>query len=254
MLVLLSPAKTFDLSSYNLYYQLSDKISTPEFLDESLELVELLKKYSTSDIAKLMGLSEKLSELNFQRFKSFSETHNLDNSRPAIFAFKGDVYKAIEVNKYNFAELEFANNALRIISGLYGILKALDLIQEYRLEMSTKLPNKLGGDLYKFWDDKITANLNQEPTEYIINLASQEYSSAISFNKLKHKVINVVFKERHKGAHKIIGVHAKKARGMMANFIIRNLIDQPQFIKEFNDQGYEFIPGLSSEGEYIFIR
>ena len=247
MLLLLSPAKTLDFSD-NVPIQITT--STPKFLKEACELVQILQKYSAQDIAKLMSLSEKLSELNFQRFQEF----NKQNSKAALYAYKGDVYEGFELNEYKEAEIKFANEHLRIISGLYGVLKPLDLIQPYRLEMSINLINPKGRNLYNFWNEKLTDNLNEEQDDIIINLASQEYSSAIITSKLTKPIINIVFKEQHKGEYKIIGIHAKKARGVMANFIIRNFIKDTKEIKEFCLNGYQFKPEFSSKEEYVFVR
>ena len=242
MLILLSPAKTLDFSS-----ELPDNLTTskPFFDKESLKLVDILQKYSVEDFGKLMSLSPKLADFNYQRFKNFPS----QEERPAIFAYKGDVYKGFELNKYTEEHLTFTNNSLRIISGLYGILKPLDLIKPYRLEMSINLPNAKGKNLYYFWDNKITKKLEEED-DVIINLASQEYSSAIKAKNM----INITFKESHKGSYKIIGIHSKKARGVMANWIMLNLIKDPESLKTFSLNGYKLSPQLSSDNEYVFIR
>ncbi len=247
MLMLLSPAKTLDFSA-NMLANLTTSI--PEFANESQELMQILQKYSAQELAKLMSLSNKLSELNYQRFQEFND----QTSKAALYAYKGDVYDGFELNQYKDAEINFANDHLRIISGLYGILKPLDLIRPYRLEMSINLVNSYGKNLYHFWDKKLTASLNQERADIIVNLASQEYSSVIIRNKLTKPMINIIFKEQHQGEYKIIGIHAKKARGVMANFIIRNFIKTANGIKDFCLNGYHFKQELSSEEEYVFIR
>ncbi len=246
MLVIISPSKTLDFNDNNFSTQLN--CAVPKYEKESLELVKELKKLSPQQISKLMDISEKLSALNFDRFNNFSE----QKSKPALCAYKGDVYQGFELEKYDSKDFEFANSHLRIISGLYGILKPLDLIKPYRLEMSINLPNSKGKNLYDFWQDKITEHLNNENQELIVNLASNEYSSVIKRSKLNKKVIDVVFKEMHKGVLKIIGIQAKKARGMMANFIIQNKITNIKDLKKFSP--YKFNESLSSEEEYVFTR
>ena len=246
MLTIISPAKTLDFSN-NLPKNIAT--SVPCFYQESLELLDIIKEYSAADLCKLMSISPKLGELNYKRFQELllsSET------KPALYAYKGDVYEGFELEKYSAKDINVANNKVRIISGLYGILKPLDLIAPYRLEMSIKLPNKQGKNLYNFWQEKLTNKLEEEESEYIINLASQEYSSAIG--KLNKKIINIIFKEKQNDKYKIVGIHAKKARGVMANFIVLNQIETPEELKSFELNNYKFIPEFSSEEEYVFVR
>jgi cytoplasmic iron level regulating protein YaaA (DUF328/UPF0246 family) len=245
MLILLSPAKTLDFTYNN---SVPNNVSEPEFLSEALELVSVLRNQTATELAKLMSISSKLGELNYQRFQDFSQAV----AKPALYAYKGDVYDGFELDKYNQEKLDFASQHLRIISGLYGILKPLDLIKPYRLEMSTKLINQKGNNLYDFWKKKLTDKLNQEYDNLIINLASQEYSSAV--DKLNKTWINISFKEEHKNEYKVIGIHAKKARGVMANFIIQNFINNPEELKNFNLNNYQFVSNLSSASEYVFVR
>lgn len=247
MLVLISPAKTLDFSDNG------NKLvpaTQPLFNKEVEELIEVIKKLSIQDIMDLMDVSEKIAQLNFERFQTFVE----QPLKQALFAYKGDVYQGFELDKYQEKEFKFAEKHLRIISGLYGLLKAFDLIKPYRLEMSTILSNAKGKNLYQFWQEKITAAISQEEDEVIINLASKEYSDAILLKKLNKPIINIVFKELHKGEYKIIGIQAKKARGMMANYIIRNFIDNVEELKKFDYANYSFNKELSSAGEYIFTR
>ena len=252
LLALLSPSKTLDFSD-NVPKVISKKAAQPCFMQETQELIGLLKKYSAEDIAKLMDLSPKLSELNYQRFQDFL---SYKNTKPALYAYKGDVYDGFELDKYSEDQVNFANKAIRIISGLYGVLKPLDLIVPYRLEMSIKLVNPQGKNLYEFWNEKLTDRINDDLLEadFVINLASGEYSSAINFARLIKPVINIVFKEKHKDGYKIIGLHAKKARGIMANFIVLNNIETPAELKNFKLNNYQFSQELSSAGEYVFIR
>ena len=243
MLILLSPAKTLDFDC-----KIPDQITTslPDFSQETKQLIQILKQYSAKELGDLMKLSPKLSELNYQRFQNYDSSE----SRPAIYAYNGDVYEGFELSAYDKPIQEFADKNLRILSGLYGILKPFDLIKPYRLEMSTALPN----NLYNFWGDKLTDKLNSEKDEVIINLASQEYSSAINPAKLKKRKIDIIFKEQHKDGYKIIGIHSKKARGVMANYIIRHMINDPEELKNFSLNGYKYMPSVSSEGEYVFVR
>ena len=252
MLVIISPAKTLDFSD-NI--PVNTAFYIPDFINEANELVGVLQKYSAKKLSDLMSLSDKLAELNYNRFQEFSfDNQNKSMHKQAIFAYKGDVYEGLEVQDYKLEELEFINSNLRIISGLYGLLKPLDLIQPYRLEMGIRLPNDHGKNLYEFWCDKITNKLNQEKGDFIINLASQEYSSSIIMEKLQKQMINIVFKESYKDSYKIVGIHAKKARGVCANYIMRNRIDKCEDIKSFCLNGYKFMPDMSSNNEYIFVR
>lgn len=252
MLVIISPAKTLDFSD-NI--PLNTPFYIPDFVNEANELVTILQKYSAKTLSDLMSLSDKLGELNYNRFQNFSfDKSNKSMHKQAIYAYKGDVYEGLEVQDYKPEELEFINSNLRIISGLYGLLKPLDLIQPYRLEMGIRLANDYGKNLYDFWREKITNKLNQEKCEFIINLASQEYSSAIIMEKLQKTLIDIVFKESYKDGYKIVGIHAKKARGICANFIVRNRINKCEDIKSFCLNGYKFMPDISSNNEYIFVR
>ena len=245
MLVLISPSKTLDLSD-NAPKEIV--AATPEFQKEALDLVHILQNYSSQELGDLMSISAKLAELNYQRFQMFEQAQ----TKPAIYMYKGDVYDGFELEKYGRAELDFANKTLRIISGLYGLLIPLDLIAPYRLEMGINLPNSHGRNLYNFWQEKLTKSLNDMPVKHIVNLASQEYFSSIT--SLNKPVTNIIFKESHQDGYKIIGIHAKKARGVMANFIILHKIDQVSELKEFNLNGYKFSSKFSTAEEYVFLR
>lgn len=241
MLVLISPAKTLDFES-TIKSELAP--TKPYFLSKTKKLVQSLSNLSTEEIGKLMGISKKLAQLNYNRFQEFNEA----KTRSAIFAYKGDVYEGFELDKYSSQDFEYANKTIRIISGLYGILKPSDEIAPYRLEMSTGLKNTEGKDLYKFWIDSLTTYLNEEKEDYIINLASNEYFSALG--KLTANVINVIFRDKGK----IVGILAKKARGTMANYIVQKRISKPQELKNFSLLGYSYIPSESSESTYVFTR
>jgi cytoplasmic iron level regulating protein YaaA (DUF328/UPF0246 family) len=254
MLTLLSPSKSQDFSKEKPL----SVFTQSAFHKESLELINSLRKLKVPEIMELMDLSKSLAELNFNRYKEFTLPFNLDNAKQAILSFTGDVYTDIDVDNYTQDDFNFANHHLRIISGLYGLLKPLDLIQPYRLEMGIKLSGEWGKDLYAFWDGKITNLLNQELENHkikaLINLASNEYFSAVKPKLLKAEIITPVFKEFKNGKYQVIAIFAKRARGGMANYIIQNKIDNIEALKDFNIGGYNFDSKLSSEKELVFTR
>ena len=250
MIAVISPAKTLDLNPSDFA-----TVTEPQFKKEIKELAGIMKKKSHADLQQLMGIGESIATLNRERFKNFSPDFTLENSKPALFTFKGDVYRKMDVENYSEEQLAFAQDHLRILSGLYGLLKPMDLIQPYRLEMGIKLQNKKASDLYGFWQDKITKALDEAAVGgTIINLASQEYFKAVNLKKLKAKVIHITFKEYRDGAYKIIAIFAKQARGAMANYIIENQIDDPEQLKLFDIDQYEYSEQLSSPDEWVFIR
>ena len=252
MLIILSPAK-----KQNFEQPLNNQqTSVPFFLSETEELIEILRQYSQDDIKQLMGVSDKIAELNFHRYKAFQRLPTQIITRPAIFAFKGDVYKFLELEKYNKAQLDYMQSHFRILSGLYGILLPLDLIQAHRLEMGTKLLNNRGDNLYQFWSDKVTDRLNSELRKhnYLINLASNEYFTVINKQNIDVPIINIMFKEYRDNMLKTIALNSKRARSMMSNFIIKHQLQTPQDLQEFNENGYQFNKQLSSDSEYLFIK
>ncbi|MBT0811469.1 peroxide stress protein YaaA [Litoribacter ruber] len=249
MITIISPAKTLDLSTTEV-----NLATEPIFKKDIQELVGIMKTKNASDIKELMGVSENLAQLNEERYQNFKKKFTFDNSKQALLAFKGDVYQQLKVEEYGDQELKFAQDHVRILSGLYGLLRPLDLIQPYRLEMGTKLENDKGKDLYEFWGAKIAEELNKLGKETIINLASQEYFKAVDKKTLKANIISPTFKEYRDGKYKIIGIFAKKARGMMTNFIIQNQINESEKLKVFNDEGYEYDEKLSTEKEWVFVR
>lgn len=255
MILVISPAKSldletkFDVKSY----------SVPEFDGEIKEITKNLAKLKAGDFEKLMKISPKLAELNFDRYQNFDDKFDLKNSRQALLAFDGDVYQGIDKQNYSKDDFEFAQKTLRILSGLYGLLKPLDLIQPYRLEMGTDLKKvktleALGKNLYEFWGDKITNKLNEIDDEYLINLASGEYFDAIKPAKLNKKIINISFKENKNGALKVIGISSKRARGLMTNFAIKNRLSKAEDLKSFAEQNYKFDQNLSDDNNFIFTR
>ena len=255
MLSLISPAKSLDYSS-----DLPSKDhSLAELLDDSKVLIKELQKKDPNELASLMGISEKLANLNFERNMNWSEPKELSpQTRQAIFAFKGNVYLGLDIKSLKPKSLSFAQSHLRILSGLYGVLRPLDLMEPYRLEMGTKLKNPKGKDLYEFWGDKITKNLNKSLEEHTnktaLNLASVEYFSSVKTALLKGPVITPVFKDFKNGQYKIISFFAKKARGLMVRFILDNYLDNPQDIKQFNLGGYKFSKKDSKEFSPVFLR
>lgn len=254
MLFLLSPSKSlnFDIDVSGV------KPTTPSFIGDSKSLISILKKLSAGDLVQLMKISDKLASLNHQRFRDFTTPFTAKNSKPAIFVFDGDVYDGIDAKNYSAKDLDFAQQHLRILSGLYGALRPLDLMQAYRLEMGTVLKNSRGKNLYEFWQKKITDYLNEElaktKEKVLLNLASEEYFSAVDSKKIKGKIINIVFKEKKGNDYKIIGLFAKKARGLMADFIIKNKIEKAEMVKKFAIDGYKFSPQLSNENNWHFCR
>lgn len=252
MLTIISPSKTLDYQTPLITKQ----HSLPEFLESTKQLIDICKKLSCDDLAKLMSISPKLATTNYERFQNWHTDFNFDNARQAILAFKGDVYEGLHVEDFNDADLKFAQSHLRILSGLYGLLRPLDLIQPYRLEMGIRLKNGNNTNLYQFWGDKLTECLNHElakstnPT--LINLASNEYFKAIK--QLKAKVIQPIFLDKSKNDYKVISFYAKKARGLMSRFIIKNSINNSDDIKSFNLEGYQFDSKRSTELEWYFTR
>ncbi len=254
MIILTSPAKTLDTEAGKEI----NETTTPQFTKETLQLVRILKKKKKEELKSLMKISDNLAELNISRYKTFEKEFTPDNSNPSIFAFKGDVFVGLNVDDFSGTDLAFAQDHIRILSGLYGILRPLDLMQAYRLEMGTSLENRKGSNLYQFWGDKITKAINAELTHHkvkaVINLASNEYFRAVDKKKVKGKIYNINFKEDRDGELKFISFNAKKARGMMMHYIIKNKIEDPDLLKGFDYDGYVFNEELSSDNDFIFIK
>jgi len=253
-LVVLSPAKSLDFDK-----KLNcKKSSLPSFIPESKMLINYLLKMKKEEIGKLMGISQKLIDLNYDRYKSWNEDFNLTNSRHAISCFTGDVYKGLDVNNFSLEDLDYSQDHLRILSGLYGLLRPLDLMQPYRLEMGVKLKTKKGKNLYEFWENKITDKLNQNfidsKNEYLINLASNEYFDSVNKSKLVKKIITPKFLDKKNGTYKVISFFAKKARGSMASYIIKNKIQTLDKLKNFQGLKYTFCPERSDNSNLVFIR
>mgnify|MGYP001594387256 CR=1 FL=1 len=254
MIIILSPAKTLKMGETDntSFYAL------PMFINEASSLIKELIKYSPEDLESLMKVNSKLAEQNFMNHITWEKEHDLSNSKQALLAYDGAVFKGLNAQDLNQKQLSFANKHLIILSGLYGVLRPLDLIQPYRLEMATKLKNKRGNNLYSFWGNKITTYIKKELKMHcdntLINLASKEYSSVIDMSKINAKVITPVFKDYNNGTHKAITIYTKRARGLMSRFIIENSISLSGDLKEFNEDGYRFNEYLSSDAEFLFIR
>lgn len=253
MIILMNSSKTLDFQKSRI-----SKYTIPEFLKDAEMLVRELRKLSASEFSKLLGISEKLTKLNVERYARWHTPFKVSNAKQALLAFKGDIYAGMEIERYTLRDLEYAQKHLRILSGLYGILRPLDLIQPYRLEMATKLDTARGNNLYSFWgtqiNESLKALLKQEGSGRLVNLCSAEYFKATKAGLLDATVITPVFKEFKNGAYRIVTIYAKKARGLMCNYIIQNHLKRVEDLKSFNAEGYKLNKKISSEYEWIFTR
>lgn len=254
MLITLSPSKGQDFETPAL----SKTYSKPQALKDSELLIKELRKIRRQDIQQLMSVSENIAKLNTDRYKSFKTPFTPKNAKQAIFAFKGDVYSGIDIEEYSEADLDYAQDHLRILSGLYGCLRPLDLIQPYRLEMKTKLHNVRGENLYQFWGDRITDELNKalekQKQPVLVNLASNEYFKSVKPKQLNGRLLNINFKETRDSKTRVVAIFAKRARGMMTDYILRNRIEEPEDIKKFRQGGYRFRKELSDDKQWTFER
>lgn len=252
MIALISPAKTLDFETKATI----ETVSKPFFVDKANELSKTLSTFTINELSKLMNISHELAELNYSRFKMWKNKPGDNDLKQSLLAFTGEVFRGIGAYSLNEEDFEFAQKHLRILSGLYGVLRPLDGIQAYRLEMGTKVSHQSFNNLYQFWGDKITKQINEEHKEedYIINLASNEYFKAIKTKNLKGKIITPVFKDFNKGELKVVTVYAKNARGKMIRFIIKNRITEPQQLKLFDINGYAFDDKLSDDSSWVFVR
>ena len=254
MLIVISPAKTLDFETAPT----TKEFTEPEFLKESKKLISELKKLNPEEVSSLMKISDKLGTLNYLRFNEWKTPFNLNNAKQALLAFKGDVYTGIEAETFSNQDLKFAQKHLRILSGLYGVLKPLDLMQAYRLEMGTQFENKQGKDLYEFWGGKLTEQINNDlkaaKSKVLINLASNEYFKSLQANDIDAEIIVPVFKDFKNGKYKIISFYAKKARGLMSAYIIKNRLKNPEDIKGFNVEGYKYSKSESNGNNWVFLR
>jgi cytoplasmic iron level regulating protein YaaA (DUF328/UPF0246 family) len=252
MKLVLSPAKSLDYESKLP----TAKFTEPQFLSQSEKLNTILRKKSAKAIGKLMSVSDNISQLNYERFQNWELPFTKDNARPAIYAFSGDVYRGFDAYTLDTKKINTLENTVRILSGLYGVLKPLDLIQPYRLEMGTKLPVGKNKNLYEFWQKDITKQLNSEleDDEVFVNLASNEYFKAIDTKALKVPVINIDFKEYKDDKYKIIAIYAKLARGLMARYIVENDCKTIEDLKGFSVENYRFHEKLSTDTNLVFTR
>jgi len=254
MLIVLSPAKSLD-------YETPAKVKSstlPEFVTESAKLIADLKKLSPQEVAKLMGVSDQLAALNVGRYRDWSKKFTPENSKPAIYAFDGDVYDGFDVKTLSPKAVEFAQDHIRILSGLYGALRPLDLMQPYRLEMGTSFPNVRGKDLYAFWGKRVTETLKnrleQEKEPCLLNLASEEYFKVVQPKDLACRVISPVFQDAKDGKYKIISFYAKRARGLMARYVVDNRLTKSADLKGFNLDGYQYCASESKPDKPVFRR
>ena len=254
MLVTLSPSKGQDFEEPAL----SKKFSKPADLKDSELLIKELRKIKSKQLQEMMDISENIAELNVDRYKTFKTPFTTKNAKQAIFAFKGDVYSGLELSSFDEDDYAYAQDHLRILSGLYGCLRPLDLIQPYRLEMKTRLKNDRGDNLYQFWDDRITRSINKELKKQkeavLVNLASNEYFKSVKPKLLEGRLLNINFKETKNGKTRVVAIFAKRARGMMADYIIRNRIENPEDLKKFRLGGYKFNKDLSDDKQWTFER
>lgn len=255
MLIVISPAKKLDYSPETTY---TDTFSQPDFLDQTQELVGLLSDKSPQELSELMNISDKLAGLNYDRYQSFSFPFSKENAKQALLAFKGDVYQSFSLADYTEDDFSYAQQHLRILSGLYGVLKPLDLMQPYRLEMGTRMKNPRGKNLYEFWGDRIVAALNQAMAQsgdaMLLNLASNEYFKSVNQKALKGTIITPSFKDEKNGKLKTLFLYAKQARGHMADYVIRHRIEDLEALKGFNEMGYRYEEDLSTDTELVFAR
>lgn len=252
MILLLSPAKTLDMAP------VATPATQPRLLKDTGLLAKIMKKQSRADLQDLMHISENLADLNYQRFKEFKLPFTADNAKPAGLAFRGDVYTDLEADTFTDEEWNFANEQVRILSGLYGVLRPSDLMQAYRLEMGTRIGNKRGKNLYEFWGDRITKILNEDLTagghDLVLNLASQEYFKSVNTNKLKGRLLTAHFKEAKDGKYRVVAFNAKRARGRMANLITKEGITTAAPLSELVVNDYVYNEELSTENDWVWTK
>ena len=254
MLFLLSPAKSLDYDS-----PLPTELNTqPLFVEHSRALIDVLKKKSVSEVADLMSLSPALAELNVSRYAAWSTKSTDKNARPALLAFNGDVYEGLNAKSLSADDLRWAQEHVAILSGLYGVLRPLDLMQPYRLEMGTKLPNPSGKNLYDHWKGVVAPYLNEclaeDKDPVIVNLASEEYFKSVDLKVLKARVVQCVFEDQKGSVWKVVSFYAKRARGLMARYAVEHRVDRPEDLAAFDSEGYAFVPELSSDHKFVFRR
>jgi len=254
MLIVISPAKTLDYETPSP----TETFTQPAYLEHAQELINRARQYSVLDIMEIMAVSSKIAELNFERFEVWHTPFTQANAKQAILAFKGDVYTGLNSATFSQDDFNFAQQHLRILSGLYGLLRPLDLMQPYRLEMGRKIDTVRGKNLYEFWGEIITNGLNQQlessNSKHLINLASNEYFKAVKPKAVNAQIITPAFKDYKNGSYKMMGVYAKKARGMLSRYIIQNRLTDVNDIKKFNEDGYQFNKAMSEGNTWVFAR
>ncbi len=254
MLIVVSPAKTLDYTTPPKV----KKFTLPDYLDDSAELIHRMREFSSLDISDLMHVSTKIADLNFDRYEAWDKNFTEENAKQAVLAFKGDVYTGLDAENFSSKDFNFAQKHFRMLSGLYGLLRPLDLMQPYRLEMGIRLTTDRGKNLYEFWDNIVTEGLNDQlkktQSKFLINLASNEYFKVVKPKVLKGTIITPAFKEFKNGEYKMIGVYAKKARGLMSRYIIQNQLSDIEDIKSFNIEGYKFNSNVSGGNTWVFTR
>ncbi len=254
MLLVISPAKTLDYTTPPA----TDRYSEPDYLKASQQLINRVRRYSVLDIAEIMKVSSKIAELNFERFEQWHTPFTPSNARQAVLAFKGDVYSGLDAGSFSEADFDYAQQHLRILSGLYGVLRPLDLMQPYRLEMGRKIETDRGKNLYEFWGDTLTEGLNRQlqalGSDCLVNLASTEYFKAVKAEKLQGEIITPEFKDYKNGQYKVMGVYAKKARGMLSRYVIQKRMSDPEEMKTFAQDGYAFNEAMSTARRWVFSR
>jgi uncharacterized protein len=254
MILIISPSKTIS----KIEIGVAPNTSLPQYLDKSEVIVNSLRKLSVDDLVDLMGISNDLARLSFERFLKWQLPFNEQNSVPALLSFKGDVYEGIYVNDFTVNDLEFAQRSLRILSGLYGVLRPLDLMQPYRLEMATKIEVKKASNLYEFWHKNLLQYFNEliktDNEQTLVNLASNEYSKVLNLKLIKGNIVTPVFKEFKGNTYKTVAIFAKRARGLMTRFVIKNRLEKVEHLKTFAEEGYIFSPEQSKNSEWVFVR
>ncbi len=254
MLMIISPAKTLDLTTAPS----TQSHNQPIFLQQAQQLIDRAKKLSAADISSLMKISEKLGILNYERFHEWQTPFSLDNAKQAVLTFKGDVYTGLDAQSLDEEALQWADKHLAILSGLYGMLRPLDLMQAYRLEMGTKLDTIHGDNLYQFWGEQVTDAINEqlssEETPVLVNLASNEYYKVIQAKNIVARIVTPVFKDEKNGTYKVISFYAKKARGLMVRWAIDNRVSDVNELKQFDSEGYYFSPDNSRSNQWVFLR
>ena len=253
MLMVIAPSKTQDKTQVSW-----QKATEPALLDQAADLIAILKDYSIPELGTLMKMSDSLAEQTYARIHSFSTPFSAENASQALSTFQGDVYSRITCERYNAEDQDYLQRHLRILSGLYGVLRPMDWMQKYRLEMGCKLENPRGKNLYEFWGDLVTEEVNRELTDHdeqvVVNLASAEYSRVLKKKILKGSILQVDFKEQKGDTCKVVAIHAKRARGLMVDFAVRNRVKTVEELKGFQEDGYNFQPGLSKTDHFCFTR